>query len=525
MARSRRTGSMNCVVGQQIRFVSIQKTLFLFSILLLAEALWAQVKPAQTIGPAPRKNLPDILFVQAPATLGTALSDRFPQGSRIVLLPAKQRPSAAPINLTANFFAAADPEVSFDATKILFSAKKSGADAWQIWEMDADGSSQRQITQCAHDCQRAAYLPGDDIVLVYSESQSQGRETLTNLAVVKLNGEKFHPITFGRANFWLESVLRDGRVLATASSPLSADPSLATSRTLYMLRPDGAALDSLRCDHQHPATRSEAAELIHGTVIFLGAPAASRPSKIANPPTNPALTEIRLASLREDLLRATPGIYHFPAQLSPDTLILSYSQSSAKGAAVPQSALYTFNRKTNSLGPRIYADPHFTSVQAVPVLAHAIPKKFWSILNLDSKTGSFISLNSASSSDEPSGHIAAAIARVRVFALDESSSRAEHALGEAPVEKDGSFFVEVQANQPVRFELLDAKGQILRAEHSYIWARPGEQRGCAGCHSSKAVAPENRWPLTLKRFDTPTALVPQTSTQERASASAQAPVN
>ena len=176
MARSRRTGSMNCVVGQQIRFVSIQKVLFLFAFLLLTEALWAQPKSAQTIAPAPSKNLPDILFVQAPVTPGAALSDRFPQGSRIVLLPAKQQPSAAPINLTANFFAAADPEVSFDATKILFSAKKSAADPWQIWEMNVDGSSQRQLTQCAHDCQRAAYLPGDEIVLTYSESP--GADTL-----------------------------------------------------------------------------------------------------------------------------------------------------------------------------------------------------------------------------------------------------------------------------------------------------------------------------------------------------------
>jgi Hydrazine synthase alpha subunit middle domain len=513
---------MNCVVGQQIRFVSIQKALFLFAFLLLAEALWAQVKTAQTIAPAPSKNLSDILFVQAPATPGDLLSDRFPQGSRILLLPAKQQRPSTPINLTVNFFAAADPEVSFDATKILFSAKKSAGDPWQIWEMNADGSSQRQVTQCPHDCQRAAYLPGDEIVLTYSERL--GSETLLNLAVTKLNGESFHPITFGRANFWLETVLRDGRVLATASWPPSAHPAVATSRTLYTLRPDGAALDSLRCDHQHPATRREAAELTDGTIIFV-APAYSRHSKITDVPTRLALTEIRPASLREAPVKATLGIYQFPAQLSPDTLILSYSQWSAKGVAVPQPALYTFNRKTNSLGPRIYHDPHFANVQAVPVLAHAIPKKFWSILNLDSKTGSFISLNSASSADEPSGHIAAAISRVRVFALDESSGQSEHALGEAPVEKDGSFFVEVPANQPVRFELLDAKGQVLRAEHSYIWARPGEQRGCAGCHSSKAVAPENRWPLTLKRFDTPTALISQSSTQERASASAQAPVN
>jgi hypothetical protein len=27
-----------------------------------------------------------------------------------------------------------------------------------------------------------------------------------------------------------------------------------------------------------------------------------------------------------------------------------------------------------------------------------------------------------------------------------------------------------------------------------------------GCHENKAIAPENRWPLALKRFDTPTPL-------------------
>jgi len=52
---------MNCVVGQQIRFVNIQKTLFLFAFLLPTEALCAQVKTAQTTAPTPSKNLPDIL--------------------------------------------------------------------------------------------------------------------------------------------------------------------------------------------------------------------------------------------------------------------------------------------------------------------------------------------------------------------------------------------------------------------------------------------------------------------------------
>jgi len=74
------------------------------------------------------------------------------------------------------------------------------------------------------------------------------------------------------------------------------------------------------------------------------------------------------------------------------------------------------------------------------------------------------------------------------------------------VEKDGSFYIAVPPDRPVRFELLDANGAVIRAQQSWIWSRPGEERGCVGCHENKAIAPENRWPLALKRFDTPTPL-------------------
>jgi hypothetical protein len=167
--------------------------------------------------------------------------------------------------------------------------------------------------------------------------------------------------------------------------------------------------------------------------------------------------------------------------------------------------LYTFQVKTATLGERLFADPQLSSIQAVPVAPHAVPKRFWSTLNPELNTGNFISLDSALSADDSRGRIATPIAKVRVFTVNSSDGK-ERNLGEAPVESDGSFFVQVPANWPVRFVLLDAKGQTIREEHGWVWARPGEQRGCTGCHGDKAVAPENHWPLTLRRFDTPTPL-------------------
>ncbi len=133
---------------------------------------------------------------------------------------------------------------------------------------------------------------------------------------------------------------------------------------------------------------------------------------------------------------------------------------------------------------------------------HTAPLSFPSILHLELQTGRVLCLNSYASSDAIQGRITRSITQVRVFALGPDNQ--EHILGNAPVEKDGSFYVTVPADTPIRFALLDAHGAVIREQKSWIWARPGEDRGCLGCHENPALAPENHWPLTLQRFDTPT---------------------
>jgi hypothetical protein len=71
-----------------------------------------------------------------------------------------------------------------------------------------------------------------------------------------------------------------------------------------------------------------------------------------------------------------------------------------------------------------------------------------------------------------------------------------HLLGEAPVEADGSFFVEVPADQPLYLELEGPDG-IVAADHSGLWVRPNENRGCIGCHEDPELAPENRVVLAI----------------------------
>jgi Hydrazine synthase alpha subunit middle domain len=448
----------------------------------------------QTPRSGARPSRPDIIFVQAPTIAARNLADRFPQGSRLIRLQTGSRPNP-PAILTPEFFAAADPQVSFDGAKVLFSGRKVAAGQWQVWEMSVDGLDKRKVTNCTGDCLRPAYLPGNEIVYT-AASQETGRLE-SRLVVSKGDGSQARRITFGPGDFQVETVLRDGRILASADWPLVATTESKGSRLLYTLKPDGTALESLRCEHGQAAVRGEAEELDDGSIVFVK-------SEGAGEGVGGGLAEIRRGSTHNTPLGPRESMAWSARQWGADELIVA-RRSALAGSAMGRYDLYTFNLNSGTFGNLVYRAQGLSSIQAVPVVAHSVPKVFWSLVNPAAKSGYLISLDSGASADSATGHFSELIARVRVLTL-EGASRQERSLGEAPVERDGSFYVAVPPDQPVRFELLDAEGRIVHAQRSWIWARPGEERGCPGCHEDKAVAPENRWPLTLKRFDTPTPL-------------------
>ncbi len=464
-----------------------------FCSLLLGIASAAQ-SDRHAQGTPPAATHPDIIFVESPTVASGPLPQRFPQGSRIVRLHSPATPEPL-VNLTPEFFAAADPEVSFDGANVLFSGKKEHDEPWQVWEMNVDGSKPHQITSCAADCLRAAYLPAGEIAFTVF-SNKKGR-LASYLAVSSMDGSQLRRITFGPGDFQLETVLRDGRILASAPWPLLASEDAADSRLFYTLRPDGAALESLRCEHRQTTVQTDGEELENGSIVFVR-------SSHAGQAKGGALAQIRRGAPGESALGSGQLLYRWPRQMSAHELIVARQRPSPADSPA-KFDLYAYHLGSGTLGERIYSDAQRSSIQAVPLVAHAAPKRFWSMVNPQSGAGYFISLNSYVSAGNPEGRITTPITHVRVMTSDPTSGR-ERALGEAPVEQDGSFYVEVPANQPIRFEMLDAEGRTIRAERSWIWARSGEQRGCAGCHGDKALAPENHWPLTLKRFDTPTNL-------------------
>ncbi len=113
-----------------------------------------------------------------------------------------------------------------------------------------------------------------------------------------------------------------------------------------------------------------------------------------------------------------------------------------------------------------------------------------------------------------SRHTAADLARIRAvriyegrpFTLTPTDSIYMHIgtegreLGTVPVAPDGSFYVEVPADRALSIQAVDAEGRAVIGELSWIYARPGERRSCAGCHAdTDRVPPVDARPAAAMR--------------------------
>jgi hypothetical protein len=114
------------------------------------------------------------------------------------------------------------------------------------------------------------------------------------------------------------------------------------------------------------------------------------------------------------------------------------------------------------------------------------------------------------------GDLKTAPASIRLETLDPQGRVVSN--GTAPVDADGSFFVQVPGDRPIRFVLLDQRGTVVRQERGWFWIRNGEQRICVGCHTGPERASENLVPAVLIRTTTPFDLTgAKTATSETAS--------
>jgi len=422
---------------------------------------------APDVAPAPTA---DLIVTAAPiynplAALRPASQseERFPQGARLLRI---HEGKAEP--LLKDFAASADAQLSYDGEKVLFAGKKDAPDPWQIYELTLKDGAVRRVQSAQTDLVRPFYLPAGR--MVYARHGANGFQ----LEAADLDGRNITQLTFLPASVLPSDVLQDGRILFEAGYPLGT----GATPELFRVYSDGSGVDSYRCDHGQ--ARWAGHQLASGDVVFTHGASLARF-------TSAQAQEVSIVAPRAEysgaIAETAEGAWLMSARSTPTT---RYALKLWKPGA---SALQT-----------LLAMPDANLIEPVVIAAHTRPRRHpvslhdWSYANL-------LALNARESRN---GELKTSPSEVRMEMLDAHG----HVIitGKAPVEADGSFFVKAQGNAPIRFSLLDAKGNVLRQEHGWFWIRSGEQRICVGCHVGPERAPENNVPAVLLHTTTPVDL-------------------
>ncbi len=404
---------------------------------------------------------------------------RFVGKSRIVAVnPAK--PGMIAKVLTKDFYAARSPEVSFDGKKMLFAGQKNQGDLWQIYEMTLGKNDARQVIKMDKDCTDPAYLADGKIIFSSLKSDINFKSGST-MYTCGADGCCLSPITYHPNADFASSMLQDGRVVMITWQlfPEREDPE-------YMvIRPDGTKAELYYRGQAGTWLNGKIHETPDGHVIFVesGGPGMEDGKLIS-------LKSSRPLSSRSVISDKVDGSFYSVCPEADNSLLVSYRNSDSRTYGI-----YEYNPQEEKMGTLIFSDKDFNCIEPVVITDHQRPKDLPTELSKDKHSGLLMCMNSDYSTlpvNASSGPDQKAKS-VRILGLN-------GLIKEIPVAEDGSFYVNISSDIPVRFETVNSEGRILRGPSDWIWMRPNERRGCIGCHENRELAPENRVALAIKNM-------------------------
>ncbi|MCP4784149.1 MAG: hypothetical protein GY903_25615 [Fuerstiella sp.] len=422
------------------------------------------------------------------------------------------------------------PDLSYDASKVLFCFKPHNEKSFHIYEINIDGTGLVQLTDGPYDDLDPIYLPDGDHILF---STSRGHTYVrcmppTNayvLARSDTDGRNIYLISRNNEPDYLPSVMDDGRVIYTRWE--YTDKPLWRAQSLWSVHPDGTQVATFWGNQSvWPDLLKDARSIPGGHRVmftgsahhnwFSGSVGIIDPEKGLNFPGG-------LTKVTADV--AWPESGNGPVDPIESSRYHSSGQYSAYYSPYPlseQDFLVSANRAGKFVlylmdidGNRELIHEGTNNVfHALPVRPRRRPDVIadrvdWPTQDdkLNPPPGVIFSNNIYEGTPEK----LAGMARfLRVLAIDPKtytywhkrpyistgpvvsmvqSDGVKRVLGTVPIEEDGSVSFYAPSGRALHFQLLDERYRALQTMRSFTGVMPGEHRGCVGCHESHSRAP------------------------------------
>jgi hypothetical protein len=452
------------------------------------------------------------------------------------------------------------PDLSYDATRVLFSFKPGTEKVFHLYEVGIDGSGLRQLTFGKYDDLDPIYMPAGHITFVTARSNTYPRCASpwysSVLARCDADGRDIYFISAGSEPDYTPAVMGDGRILYTRWE--YTDKAVMRVQSLWTVNPDGTQTTVFWGNQSHwPDMLVEARPIPDsGRVMFagLGHHDVYRGSI--------GIIDQRAGfNYPDGLTKVTPDVpwaevgdgpaerleqsdyhrsgrfaaYKSPYPLSEELFLVSARRGDAKRQTNSDPAAGYFQLYLMDVyGNRelIYKGT-YNALYAIPVRVRSVPPVIpdavdWAGPESEGrpvKPGVFYSANVYHGAPQ---NLRGKANYLRVLAIDPitysmgfraqspehrgimphchgspstsitQSDGIKRILGTVPIAEDGSVYFEVPPCKSMHFQLLDEQYRALHTMRSFTNVMPGERRGCVGCHEMHSTAPLPATGLALK---------------------------
>jgi len=428
-----------------------------------------------------------------------------------------------------------DPEMDFDAKRIVFSMRKNAEDNYHIYTINSDGTELKQLTSSSDVSDiDPLWLPDGDIVFSSSREPKYcmcNRHMMCNLYRMKPDGANIYQIGKSTLFEGHSSLMPDGRILYDRWEYV--DRNFGDAQGLWVCNQDGTGHAIYYGNNTtSPGGVIDARTLEDGNkAIAIFGSCHDRPwgalgiidRSIGVDGSEPVLRtwpagfkdNIKIEGQNFDSTKRIKRKYEDPWPIDDKHFLCSRQVGNGEEMGIYYLDLHGNEVLVYKAAPGCY-DPMLLAARKAPPVQpirrdFSDPKGKGSfyVQNVYIGThmegvekGSIKYLRVVESPEKRSWSASSWNGQgAQAPAMNWHSFENKRILGTVPVEEDGSAFFEVPANTYLYFQVLDEYKVMVQTMRSGIYVQPGETYGCVGCHESRVgdIPNAGARPAALKR--------------------------
>ncbi|MCL4202096.1 MAG: hypothetical protein KJ000_06360 [Pirellulaceae bacterium] len=409
-----------------------------------------------------------------------------------------------------------DCDLSYDATKVLFSWRRRSGEGYHLWTVNVDGSGLTQLTEGEWHDYNGCWLPDGGIGFLSTRAPQFAycwHAPVGVLHRMEADGSEVRRLSANYLNDFTPVVMDDGRIIYSRWEYV--DRPAIPIQSLWTINPDGTGLAGYFGNRVlSPGTFMEARQIPGTTKIVCTMTGHNGPTRGAIgivDRTKGVNAQAAIENITPDV--PVPAVdqgngntdgsklYSSPVPLDGQRLLLSArgpvlvrdlaGTCQSVALARPADGMQYFNALPVRPRPRPPAIPQHQPAESGSPLATVYLQDVYNglepaVARGEVKTIRVVRELQKTVRIDPS-------LRAFGFQFPVISCGATYAgkevIGDVEVQSDGSACFQVPAGVPLYFMALDAQGRAVQRMRSFTHFMPGEVQGCIGCHEHRLESP------------------------------------